>query len=148
MPIIHGNAIKVATAIDSGKASTVELNVLRSAIAEEVTRILFHRRSGYQRNAFDRKTSLAPRFSSVLSIDNSRSAQLPGFRTRPPETGQFYLRGNVPPKRRAFSDRSVAVVFANGKPWAALRVYPGREEVARNPADGRLTAVWSWRSWP
>ncbi|MDE0124613.1 MAG: GH32 C-terminal domain-containing protein [Bryobacterales bacterium] len=128
MPIIHGNAIEVATAIDWGKASTVELNVLRSAIAEEVTRILFHGRSGYRRNAFGRKSPLASRFSSVISIDNSRSSELPGSRPRPPETGQFHLRPNVPPKPRGSSDRSVAEVIADGRRCAALRVYPGRKD--------------------
>ena len=47
---IRGNAIEIAATTDSGRASTVELNVLRSANAEEVTRILFYRRSGYRRN--------------------------------------------------------------------------------------------------
>lgn len=94
LPTIHGNAIEVATAIDSGKASTVELNVLRSAIAEEVTRILFDGRSSYRRIAFGRKSPLASRFSSVISIDNSRSSELRGSRPRPPETGQFHLRPN------------------------------------------------------
>ena len=86
----------------------------------------FHGSSGYRRNALGRKTPLASRFSSVISIDNSRSSELPGFQTRSPETGQFHLRPHAPPERRGFIDRTVAEVVANGKRCAALRAYPGR----------------------
>jgi beta-fructofuranosidase len=45
-----------------------------------------------------------------------------------PETAQFLLDGNEPLKLRVFIDRSVVEVFANGRQYAALRVYPGRED--------------------
>ena len=40
LSIIHGDAIEIATTIDSGKASTLEVKMLCSAIAEEVASIL------------------------------------------------------------------------------------------------------------
>ena len=56
------------------------------------------------------------------------ASTLPNIRTRPPESGSFYLPPNEPLKLRVFVDKSVVEVFANGKQCVAMRVYPGRKD--------------------
>ena len=45
-----------------------------------------------------------------------------------PETAQFTLGQGEPLRLRVFVDRTVVEVFANGRQYAALRVYPGRDD--------------------
>jgi len=144
---VRGNALEIAATIDSGKASTVELNVLRSPNAEEVTRIVFYRERGYRHSEF---TPRSRTFSSAISIDNSRSSELPEVMARPPETGQFYLAPDEPLKLRVFIDKSVVEVFANGKQCVALRVYPGRKDsvgvsLRAQGGDAKLLSLDAWQ---
>ena len=107
--------MEIAAVLDPRGAQAVELNVLRSPDAEEVTRIIVQKRRGY-------------RGKCTITLDNTRSSILPDVRSRPPETAQFELRGNDPVEFRIFIDRSVVEVFVNGRQYVALRVYPGRED--------------------
>jgi beta-fructofuranosidase len=119
---VHGNAMELVAEIDPRRASMIELNVLRSENAEEVTRITFLRERGYRDRA--RKTPQ----QGVISIDNTRSSILPDARSRPPETAQLVMEKNELLKLRVFIDKSVVEVFVNDKQCVALRVYPGRED--------------------
>ena len=119
---IKGNSMEMIAEIDPKGASMVELDVLRSAGAEEVTRITFLPERGYRDRT--RKRPLP----GVISLDNTRSSILPDVRTRPPETAQVALEKGEPLKLRVFIDKTIVEVFANGKQCVALRVYPGRAD--------------------
>jgi beta-fructofuranosidase len=122
----------------------VQLNVLRSANAEEVTRIMFLPERGYR----DRTRS--DPLPGVISVDNTRSSILPDVRSRSPETAQVALARDEPLKLRVFIDRSVVEVFVNGKQCVALRVYPGREDslgvsLRAQGQDARLRSLGAWQ---
>ena len=134
---IRGNAMELAAEIDTRGAPMVELNVLRSPQAEEVTRIRFYQGRGY-------------RGASVLSIDSSCSSTLPDAQSRPPENAQVHLGRKEPLRLRVFVDRSVVEVFANGKQCAAIRVYPGRDDsvgvsLRAQGRDATLKSLDAWR---
>jgi beta-fructofuranosidase len=118
---VSGNTIEIAAEFLPSAASVLEMNVLRSAGSEEVTRIQFYRNRGF----VNRDTNQQ---ASAISVDTSRSSALPDVRPRIPETASFYLAPDEPLKLRVFIDRSVVEVFANGKQCAAVRVYPGRQD--------------------
>ncbi len=61
----------------------------------------------------------------LISIDSKRSSILPDVRSRAPETAPLHLKEGETLKLRVFIDRSVVEVFANGRQYAAVRVYPG-----------------------
>jgi beta-fructofuranosidase len=119
---VEGNAMELEAEIDPRGAPMVELNVLRSPGAEEVTRIMFLSQRGYRDRARGGPTM------SVISLDNTRSSILPDVRSRPPETAQVSMPKGEPLKLRVFVDRSVVEVFVNGRQCVALRVYPGRDD--------------------
>ena len=134
---IAGNAMEIAAEIKAQGAPMVELNVLRSPGAEEVTRIRFFRGRGY-------------RGASVVSIDSSRSSTLPDVQSRPPENAPVTLGREEPLRLRVFVDRSVVEVFVNGKQCAAVRVYPGREDsigvsLRAQGQDAVLTSLDAWQ---
>jgi beta-fructofuranosidase len=56
------------------------------------------------------------------------ASTLPDVRSRVPETAQFMLSHGEPLRLRVFIDHSVVEVFANDKQYAAVRVYPGRDD--------------------
>jgi beta-fructofuranosidase len=147
---VRGNAMELAATIDPGKASSVELNVLRSADAEEVTRIVFYKDRGFRHREHGRTSPQARMLSSAISIDNSRSSELPDVMSRLPETAQFYLAPDEPLKLRVFIDKSVVEVFANGKQCVALRVYPGRKDslgvsLRAQGQDAKLLSLSAWQ---
>jgi beta-fructofuranosidase len=148
---VRGNAMEMAATIDPADASMIELNVLRSANAEEVTRIIFYRNRGFRHLEFGGfSTPQAKLWSSVISIDNSRSSELPGALSRPAESAQFYLAPDEPLKLRVFIDRSVVEVFANGKQCVAVRVFPGRKDsvgvsLRAQGKDARLRSLEAWQ---
>ena len=65
-------------------------------------------------------------------------------------------RGGEPLKLRVFIDRSVVEVFANGKQYLAMRVYPGREDsvgvsLRAQGQDAVLNSLDAWQIqsiWP
>ena len=119
---VHGNAMELVAEIDPKRAPMVEMNVLRSASAEEVTRIAILRERGYRN-----RTRRGP-LPGVILLDNTRSSILSDVRSRPPETAHVAMEKGEPLKLRVFIDKSVVEVFVNGKHCVALRVYPGRED--------------------
>lgn len=137
---IKGNSMETVAVLDPRGAQAVELNVLRSPDAEEVTRIIIQKGRGYRRN-------------STITLDNTRSSILPDAQSRPPETAPFPMSGNAPVELRIFIDRSVVEVFVNGRQYVALRVYPGREDSAGvslravgQDATLRSLDVWQMKS--
>ena len=141
---VQGNAMELAAEIDPKGAQMVELNVLRSANAEEVTRITFLRERGYRNRA--RRTPP----QGVLVLDNTRSSILPDARSRPPEMAQIAMEKGEPLELRVFIDRSVVEVFVNGKQCVALRVYPGREDslgvsLRAQGQDAQLRSLDAWQ---
>jgi beta-fructofuranosidase len=118
---IKGSTMEIKAVIDPRGAREVVMDVLRSPGAEEYTRITLKKGDG--------KSSPAGGFTSTtITLDNTRSSKLPDARSRPPETARFALPDNEPVELRIFIDRSVVEVFANGRQYVALRVYPGRED--------------------
>jgi beta-fructofuranosidase len=141
---VRGNAMELVAEIDPKGAPMVELNVLRSAGAEELTRITFLPERGYRDRT--RKGSLP----GVILLDNMRSSILPDVRSRPPETAQVPMDQNEPLNLRVFIDKSVVEVFVNGKQCVALRVYPGREDsvgvsLRAQGQDAQLRSLDAWQ---
>jgi beta-fructofuranosidase len=123
LPSIHGNTMELMAEIDAKGAPTVELNVLRSANAEEVTRIALFRNRDVTSRFMPPQEKL-----SVVTLDNTRSSLLPEAQSRPPETASVLLAPDEPFKLRVFVDRSVVEVFINGRQCLALRVHPSRAD--------------------
>ena len=119
---IAGNTMELAAETDPQMSRWVQLNVLRSPNAEEQTSITFYN--------FDRKLSIWYDTKGVLCLDGSRSSTSPDVWVRPPERAVLE-RGGELLKLRVFIDRSVVEVFANGKLYLAMRVYPGRSDSLR-----------------
>jgi beta-fructofuranosidase len=124
---IQGNAIEIIAEIDPKNAPMVEMNVLRSPKAEEVTRIRFFKNRGYKHREFGRRSVYSKKYSSLITIDSSYSSVLPDVKSRAPETAPVFIEKNEPLKLRVFIDRSVVEVFVNGRQCVAMRVYPGRK---------------------
>lgn len=146
---IQGNAMEIMAEIDPEKSQSIELNVLRSPNSEEVTRIDFYKDRGYPRTRDFQKRN-GRKINSVITIDNLRSSTLPDARSRPPETAQFFLDENETLKLRVFIDRSVVEVYANDKLYAALRVYPGRDDslgvsLRSIGRDATLKSLMAWQ---
>ena len=146
---VRGNAMELEVTIDPKKANVIELDVLRSPGKEEYTRILFYKGRGNRHREWGRLDPRAKQFDSVLTIDASMASTLPDIRTRPPESGAFYMKPNELLKLRVFVDRSVVEVFANEKQCVAMRVYPGREDsvgvslrAQGNDAELKSFAAW------
>jgi len=143
---VRGNAMEIAAEIDTLGAPVVEMDVLRSADAEETTRIMFFRERGYRRIG----SGWGGVRWSVVTIDSSRSSVLPDATPRAPESAQVFLERDEPLKLRVFVDRSVVEVFANGRQCVALRVYPGREDsvgvsLLSRGRDAELKRLDAWR---
>ena len=75
-----------------------------------------------------------------------------GSSVRPPERA-IIRRGGEPLKLRVFIDRSVVEVFANGKQYLAMRVYPGRQDsmgvsLRAQGQDAVLNSLDAWKIQP
>jgi len=116
---VKGNTVELDVEIAPQTASWVQLNVLRSPNAEEHTSITFYN--------YDRTINVWYRPRSVIVLDGSRASTLSDVIARPPEMAEME-RGAEPLRLRVFIDRSVVEVFANGKQYLAMRVYPGRQD--------------------
>ncbi len=113
---ITGNAMEIMVEIDPENAQHVELNILRSPGREEYTRIVFYRNRPFWDS------------NSVLSIDTGNSSVLSDVRSRPVENAPLHLHEGENLQLRIFIDKSVVEVYANGRQYAAVRVYPGMSE--------------------
>lgn len=119
LPDIEGNAVEIQATIAPGKASMLELNVLRSPYITEYTRIGFYRDRGYRDNALRRR-----HIESRVTLDTSHSSMAEDVRSRAPETASVRLQPDEPLELRVFVDKSIVEVFVNGKQCVAARVYP------------------------
>ena len=142
---VRGNAMEVAAEIDPKGAPVVEMDVLRSPGAEEVTRVMFLRDRGYRR----RDVGAPGSRYSLITIDSSRSSSLPDVLSRSPETAPVLIGPDEPLRLRVFVDRSVVEVFVNGRQCVAMRVYPGREDSVGVSlrSQGRDAALGSLDAW-
>lgn len=157
---IKGNTMELDLEIDPKLSRTVQLNVLRSANAEEQTSITFYN--------FDRKLSIWYDTKAVICLDGTRSSTLPDAWLRPAERSEVDYGGRdwnsaptatttgKPLKLRVFVDRSVVEVFVNGRHYLAIRVYPGREDsigisLRAQGQDAALKKLDAWQMnpiWP
>jgi len=147
---IKGNAMEIIAEIDPKNAPMIEMNVLRSPKAEEVTRIRFFKNRGYKHREFGRTHEYAKKLSSFITIDSSYSSTLPDVKSRAPETAPVFIEKNEPLQLRVFIDRSVVEVFVNGKQCVAMRVYPGRADSAgvslrSQGQDAALNLLDAWQ---
>jgi len=151
---IRGDAMELALEIDPMEARTVQLNVLRSAHAEEQTTITFFN--------IGRKLSIWYDTPAAIALDGTRSSTLSDVWLRPPEQTQVERRADDPkggPLRlRVCIDRSVVEVFVNDRHYLAQHVYPGRRDslgvslraqgqdaVLRRLEAWQMTPVWPFR---
>ncbi|TSA37451.1 MAG: glycosyl hydrolase family 32 domain protein [Verrucomicrobiaceae bacterium] len=150
---VRGNAMELNLEIDPKNAPMIELNVLRSQNKEEFTRIAFYGRRGprdfMQYVGEDQKKKEDSMFS-IITLDNSHSSELPDVLSRAPENAQFHLPPGETLKLRVFIDRSVVEVFANGRRYVALRVYPGRDDslgvsLRAQGGDAELKSMEAWQ---
>jgi beta-fructofuranosidase len=147
---IRGNAIEIVAEIDPRNAPMVEMNVLRSPGAEEVTSIRFFKNRGYRHREFGRRSPHGGKLSSLITIDSSHSSILPDALSRAPETAPVFIDKNELLKLRVFIDRSVVEVFVNGRQCVAMRVYPGREDslgvsLKSRGRDAVLSSLDAWQ---
>jgi len=144
---IEGNTMELELEIDPRNARWVQLNVLRSPGAEEQTSITFYNH--------DKKLAFWYDTPGVVCLDGSHSTILPDVSIRPPERAVM-RRGREPLKLHVFVDRSIVEVFANGKQYLAMRVYPGREDslgvsLRAQGQDAMLKKLDAWQMksiWP
>ena len=144
---IEGNTMELEVEIDPKNARWVQLNVLRSPGAEEQTSITFYN--------YDKKLAFWYHTPGVVCLDGSRSSTLPDVWVRPPERAEM-RRGGEPLKLHVFIDRSIVEVFAGGKQYLAMRVYPGRKDslgvsVRAQGQDAVLKSLDAWHMksiWP
>jgi len=148
LPAIRGNTLEIAAEIDPGHAPLVELNVLRSTNAEEVTRIALFK----NRNVTSRFMPPQQKLS-VVTLDNARSSLLPDVLCRPPESAPVFIPADEPFKLRVFVDRSIVEVFVNGRQCLALRVHPSRADslgvslrAQGQPAKLRSLDAWKMKN--
>jgi beta-fructofuranosidase len=148
---VRGNALEISLVLEPKNAAMVELLVLRSPGGEEQTRIAFYPRRGYRswerHDGWERWIETS---DSLISVDTSRSSQLPDVECRAPETAPVWVAPDEPLELRVFVDRSVVEVFVNGRQAVAVRVYPGRDDstgvaVRAQGQDARLVSLDAWQ---
>ncbi len=161
LPDVNGDSLEIALQLEPDRASSFELNVLRSPDSEETTRIIFFRKRGYiYRTPFKEdirslrvmSSAISNKVShdSILCIDTSRSSTLPDALARPPEQGPVRLAENDALDLRVFIDRSVVEVFANCSLALSVRVYPGRDDsrgfsLLSRGRDANVSRLDVWR---
>ena len=138
---IKGNTIELRVEIDPKESRWVRLNVLKSPDAAEQTSITFYN--------YDRKLTTWYDTKGEIVLDGSRSSILEDVWVRPPERA-ILERGEENLKLRIFIDRSVVEVFANGKQYLAMRVYPGLESslgvsLLAHGQDAVLKSLDAWQ---
>lgn len=146
---IRGNAMELVLEIDPKEARTVQLNILRSAHAEEQTTITYFN--------FGRKLSIWYDTPATIALDGTRSSTLPDVWLRPPEQTEVERRAEEsqggPLRLRVFIDRSVVEVFVNDRHYLAQRVYPGRHDslgvsLRAQGQDAVLKRLDAWQMTP
>ncbi|MCX6998128.1 MAG: glycoside hydrolase family 32 protein [Kiritimatiellaeota bacterium] len=134
---IGGKAVEIKAVLKPGTAREVGLKALQSPDGGEYTVIRF---------SADNK----------LSIDTSHSSELKNLKPRAPETGPLVLEKGEPLELRIFLDRSIVEVFANGRLFLGVRVYPTKEDAGgvslfSTGGDAELVSLQAWQMrsvWP
>ncbi len=93
---------------------------------------------------------------STIVLDGSQSSTRADVDIRPPERATLGKGRDEPLKLRIFIDRSVVEVFANGKQYLAMRVYPDRADsigvsIRAQGQDAVLNKLDAWQMkaiWP
>lgn len=147
---VTGTSLEIRARIDPGDAAAVELEVLRSPGAEEVTRIVWVPRGGYRRHDYGRHDHPSVRFPSAVSLDTTRSSTGPDVRCRLAESADVLIEHDEALDLHVFVDRSIVEVFVNGKQALAARVYPYREDstgvaLRARGRRARLLRLDAWR---
>ncbi|MBT3343576.1 MAG: glycoside hydrolase family 32 protein [Gemmatimonadetes bacterium] len=140
---IQGDSLELIARVETD-APMFELDVLRSAGREEVTRICFYRDRGFNESYQDQR-----RRQSHITIDTSCSSLAADVRPRAPETAPIVLGAEETLELRVFIDRSVVEVFVNGRQALAVRVYPERHDslgvsMRSQGTDSRLLSLDAW----
>ncbi len=140
---ISGNAMELKAKINPKDAQHIELNVLKSPDREEYTRITFYNNTGFRKRDSGNQ-------QSMLSIDTNNSSIRSDVQSRPPENAPLYLEDDENLELRIFIDKSVVELFANGKQYAAVRVYPDLEEsvgvsIRSQGQESELISLDAWQ---
>ncbi len=145
LPGVHGSALEIDAEIDPETAPVVELNVLRSPGREEFTRISLLANRNLTSRFMPPQEKLA-----VVTLDNTRSSQLPEALPRPPETASVFIPPGEPFKLRVFVDHGIVEVFVNGRQCVAVRTHPGRADSTGVSllAVGQEAGLRSLTAWP
>jgi beta-fructofuranosidase len=129
-----GDCLEIAAEIAPGDADTVGLAIRRSPNGEEETLVRYH-------PATRRLTVDCHRSSLDVAVD------------RPVDGALLDLAPDEPLRLRAFLDRSVLEIFANGRLAITERIYPTRPDstglaLFAHGAPARLLALDCWRMTP
>jgi len=143
---IGGKAMEIKAVLNPGAAKEVGLKVLQSPDGSEY--LESPNQSEYTVIRFDTE-------KSTLSIDTLQSSLLK-IQPRPPETGPLVLAKGEPLELRIFIDRSIVEVFANGRLFLGVRVYPTKEDASgvslfSKGGDAELVSLEAWQIrsvWP
>ena len=145
---LAGDALEIGVTVEPNRASSFELNVLRSPERDEYTRIAFYRDRGYRDNVRRKR-----HIGSLITLDTTYSSTAPDVRSRAPETAEVRLDADEPLELRVFVDRSIVEVFVNAKQCVAARVYPDRADSKGvsmcsrgTPSEVSAFDVWEMRS--
>lgn len=150
---IRGNSMEIEVEIDTKKAPSIELNVLRSPQKEEYTRILFFRDRGFHQGRpyeIPRPANWTYLPNSLITLETTNSSILPDVLSRAPETAPVPMKKDETLKLRIFIDKSVVEVFVNGKQCVAARVYPGRDDsigfsIRSQGQESELVSLNAWQ---
>lgn len=145
---VGGNGVEYELEIETGASHWVRLDVLRSPCREEATSLYYYPTNGIMAHWYPTE--------GELCLDTSMSSLLPGVPIRPPERAKLFLARGETLKLNIFIDRSVIEVFANGRQYVAMRVYPTRKDsigvsAMAHGSDGRIRSFKAWQMkaiWP
>jgi beta-fructofuranosidase len=143
---VSGNAMELNLTVDLQKATTLELNVLRSPDKEEYTRILFYKDGGFNGRS-EVKNGVQ---YSAIAIDNSMGSTLNTVKSRVTETANVEIKKGELVNMRIFIDRSIVEVFVNGRQCISVRTYPDREDskgvsIQARGNDALLKSLDAWQ---
>ena len=148
MPLqgIAGKAMEIQAVLKPGTAKEVGLKVLQSPGEREY--LESPDQNEYTVIRFNRE-------NNKISIDTVRSSLLKIIH-KLPETGPLELEEGEPLQLRIFIDRSIVEVFANGRLFLGVRVYPTNEDARgvslfSTGGDAELVSLQAWQMhsvWP
>ena len=139
---VGGNCVEYEIEIELGKTNWVRLDVLRSPGREETTALTYYNTNGIMAHWYPTE--------GELCLDTSMSSLLPGVPIRPPERADLFLSDGETLKLNIFIDKSVIEVFANGRQFLGMRLYPTRQDSVgvSAMAHGGDAVIKNFRAWP